>query len=160
MTGYLNRPDETRAALRDGWLHTGDQARIDEEGHIFIVGRNKDMMIFRGMNIYPREIEGVLESHPAVREAAVVGRPDATRGEIPFAFVSLKSELQDAEGELRRHCIRNLARYKVPRGVVVLPDLPRNPAGKVIKSDLRLRLIPQEVPARRAQAGRAPLDGS
>lgn len=152
MKGYLNRPEETRLALVDGWLRTGDQARIDEQGDLFIVGRNKDMLIFRGMNIYPREIEGVLESHPAVREAAVVGRPDASRGEIPWAFVALKSDLVDAEGELRRYCIRNLARYKVPRGVIVLPDLPRSAAGKVLKNDLKLRITP---PADRARGARA-----
>ncbi len=160
MKGYLNRPEETRHALHDGWLRTGDQARIDEDGDLFIVGRNKDMLIFRGMNIYPREIEGVLESHPAVREAAVVGRPDTSRGDIPWAFVALKSELPDAEGELRRFCIRNLARYKVPRGVVVLPDLPRSAAGKVLKSDLRLRITPPGDRARGAQDGRGLQRGS
>ena len=154
MKGYFRRPEETRLALRDGWLRTGDQARIDEDGEIFIVGRNKDMLIFRGMNIYPREIEGVLESHPAVREAAVVGHPDTSRGEIPWAFVALRSELPDAEGELRRYCIRNLARYKVPRGVVVLSDLPRSAAGKVLKSDLRRRITPPGDRTRGAQGDR------
>ena len=160
MKEYLNRPEETRHTLCDGWLRTGDQARIDADGEIFIVGRNKDMLIFRGMNIYPREIEGVLESHPAVREAAVVGRPDTARGEIPWAFVSLRSDLDDAEGELRRFCIRNLARYKVPRGVVVLSDLPRSAQGKVLKNDLRLRITPPGGRARGARGDRGLQGGS
>jgi len=155
MRGYLDRGDETRSVLRDGWLRTGDQGRRDEDGYIFIMGRSKEMLIFRGMNIYPREIESVLESHPAVREAAVIGSPDPARGDVPWAFVTLSGTLEGGEQALRRLCIDRLARYKVPRGIVILDDMPRNTTGKILKKDLQGRVIPREAASPRARAARA-----
>ncbi len=142
MKGYLNRDEETRHALRDGWLRTGDQARRDEDGYLYILGREKEMLIFRGMNIYPREIESVIESHPAVREAAVVGFPDPARGDVPWAFVTLHGAIDGGEKEIKRLCLERLARYKVPRSIVILDDLPRNATGKVVKTQLRERFTP------------------
>ena len=137
MKGYAGRPDETAKVLQDGWLRTGDLARRDEEGYLFIVGRIKEMLISRGMNIYPREIEEVLEAHPLIKEAAVVGLPDAARGEVPFAFVVPKEGMGVTESELRHACEASLARYKVPRGFKILSGLPRNPAGKILKQVLK-----------------------
>jgi long-chain acyl-CoA synthetase len=137
MNGYWNLPDETERVVRDGWLHTGDIARIDDDGYIYIVGRSKEMLIYRGMNIYPREIEEVLATVAGVREAAVIGLPDATRGEIPCAFVELNPGARVSEGDLRHACQRTLARYKVPRVIRVLESLPRNASGKVVKNTLR-----------------------
>ena len=137
MRGYLRREQETREALRGGWLHTGDLARLDEDGYLYIMGRSKEMLICRGMNVYPREIEQVLETHPAVKEAAVVGVPDESRGEVPCAFVVPHPDKEVTERELKQICASRLARYKVPRSVNVVVDLPRNPAGKVLKEALK-----------------------
>ncbi len=137
MKGYHDRPLESARALLDGWLRTGDLARLDEEGYIFLAGRSKEMLICRGMNVYPREIEAALEGHPAVREAAVVGVPDARRGEVPLAFVVTHPGEAVTGAELRRACAASLARYKVPRDIRLVESLPRNPAGKVLKQVLR-----------------------
>ncbi|HEY3174403.1 MAG TPA: long-chain fatty acid--CoA ligase [Candidatus Polarisedimenticolia bacterium] len=142
MKGYAGRPDETAAALSGEWLRTGDLARVDEDRFIFIMGRLKEMLIFRGMNIYPREIEEVLEAHPRVKEAAVIGVPDAARGEIPYAFVAPHDGASLDERELRRLCVEKLARYKVPRGFRIVQELPRNAAGKVLKQALREESVP------------------
>ncbi|HKY34001.1 MAG TPA: AMP-binding protein [Candidatus Polarisedimenticolia bacterium] len=139
MQGYFRRPQETAAALRGGLLHTGDIGRLDPEGCLHLVGRSKEMLIYRGMNVYPREIETVLEAHPAVKEAAVIGLPDPARGEVPYAFVVLHPGAAAADQELRRTCLEKLARYKVPRGIHVVEVLPRNAAGKVLKNDLKER---------------------
>jgi len=137
MQGYFRLPGETAEALRGGVLHTGDLGRLDEEGYLFVVGRLKDMLIYRGMNVYPREIETVLEEHPGVKEAAVVGLPDGTRGEVPIAFVVTQPGHRVSESELRRACLDRLARYKVPRSFRVVAELPRNATGKVLKARLR-----------------------
>jgi long-chain acyl-CoA synthetase len=137
MQGYFRLPGETSEALRGGVLHTGDLGRLDEEGYLFIVGRLKDMLIYRGMNVYPREIETVLEEHPGVKEAAVVGVPDGTRGEVPVAFVVARPGHRVTESELRRACLDRLARYKVPRSFRLVAELPRNATGKVLKARLR-----------------------
>lgn len=141
MKGYYGRPEETARSLRDGWLHTGDLARRDEEGCLFIMGRAKEMLICRGMNVYPREIENVLEEHPLVKEAAVIGVPDRSRGEVPHAFIVLRSGQGPTESELKRVCLEKLARYKVPRSFHFVTELPRNPAGKVSKEELKQQAL-------------------
>jgi len=150
MRGYLNRPRETKETIRDGWLLTGDIGTLDEDGYLYIVDRKKDMILFHGMNVYPREIEEVLYSHPRVAEAAVVGAPDTHRGEVPVAFVSLREGGGDPVRELVSWCRRHLAAYKVPRRIVVRDKLPRNAAGKIVKSGLR----------EASAAGAASIDGA
>lgn len=137
MRGYLNRPEETAQVLTDGWLHTGDVGVLDEEGYLTLVDRVKDMIIRGGENIYPQEIEAVLYEHPAVLEAAVVGQSDETYGEVPVAHVALRPGAAVTAEELREHCRATLARYKVPRTVVLHDSLPKNSVGKLTKTTLR-----------------------
>jgi len=145
MKGYWNRPEETEQALRGGWLHTGDIARMDEEGYLYIVDRKKDMIIAGGFNIYPREVEEVLYQHPKVREAAVVGVPDPYRGETVKAFVVLKEGVKATADEILGFCRERLAKYKVPTSVEFRKDLPKTLVGKVLR-----RVLAEE--ARRSTA--------
>ncbi|MCB9851222.1 MAG: AMP-binding protein [Phycisphaerales bacterium] len=138
MKGYYHRPEETRNAItEDGWFRTGDGANIDAEGFVTITGRVKDMMIVGGENVYPLEIEAVLEKHPGVAEAVVVGAPDESRGEVPIAFVVPMEGAELSEVELRTLAREHLAGYKVPRQIRITTDLPRSPIGKVLKRKLR-----------------------
>ncbi len=137
MTGYWQRPEETAAVLRDGWLCTGDMARMSADGYFTIVDRKKDLVIVGGMNVYPREVEEVLLSHPAVREAAVIGVPEERHGEVPRAFVALEPGASATPEELVKHCEANLARFKVPRQIEVRAELPKTMIGKVLRKDLR-----------------------
>jgi len=138
MKGYFRRPEDTRAAITpDGWFRTGDGAQFDNEGFLTITGRLKDLIIIGGENVQPREIEDVLESHPAVAEAAVVGMPDASRGEVAIAFVIPAAGATVDEMELRTLARDRLAGYKVPKQIRVVDDLPRSPIGKVLKRKLR-----------------------
>ncbi|MFL6215776.1 MAG: AMP-binding protein [Blastocatellia bacterium] len=136
MKGYWNKPQETAAALRDGWLHTGDVARMDEDGYFYIVERKKDMIIVSGFNVYPNEIEDVLFAHPAVKEVAVIDVPCAYRGEAVKAFVVLKTDLMTAVEELIEHCRARLARYKVPSFIEFVEGLPKSAIGKVLRREL------------------------
>ncbi|GAA3751294.1 acyl-CoA synthetase [Salinactinospora qingdaonensis] len=138
--GYWNRPEETAAALRDGWLHTGDAAEVDEEGYFRIVDRLKDMYVSGGENVYPAEVEAALAAHPAVRECAVVGVPDATWGESGAALVVPAADHRPTPDELRAFLAQRLARYKLPTTVVFADELPRSAVGKVDKPGLRSRL--------------------
>ncbi len=140
MRGYLNRPRETKETIRDGWLFTGDIGAIDGDGYLSILDRKKDMILFHGMNVYPREIEEVLYRHPGVAEAAVVGRRDKHRGEVPVAFVSLRGEGAGGAQGLVAWCRQWLAGYKIPHTIVILDRLPRNAAGKIVKEELKARL--------------------
>jgi long-chain acyl-CoA synthetase len=137
MQGYWNRPDETAATLRDGWLFTGDIAQMDEEGYFFIVERKKDMIISEGFNIYPREIEEFLLTHPKVADASVIGMPDKLRGERVYAFVVLKEGATATADEIARFCKEELVRYKVPRKIIFRDSIPRNLAGKNLRRILR-----------------------
>jgi long-chain acyl-CoA synthetase len=137
MKGYWNRPDETAIALRDGWLYTGDVARMDEDGYFYIVQRKKDMIIVSGYNVYPNEVEDVLFTHPAVLEAAVIGVPDQYRGESVKAFVVLKPDAQATADEILEYCRVNLAKYKVPSLIEFVPSLPKSAVGKVLRRELR-----------------------
>jgi acyl-CoA synthetase (AMP-forming)/AMP-acid ligase II len=139
--GYWNDPAATAELLRDGWLHTGDLAWRDPDGFVHISGRAKDVIISGGFNVYAREVERVLETHPGVREAAVVGVPDAEWGESIVAFVVLERAGVATGEELIRHCQARLGGYKKPRAVHAVADLPRNVQGKVVKRELRAEAL-------------------
>ena len=136
--GFWNDPEATRESFRDGWWYPGDLGMLDERGYLYLKGRAKDMIIRGGINIYPAEIEAVLQAHPAVADASVVGWPSREFNEEVAAFVILKNQVSPLE--LRDLCKSRLAPYKVPREVFVVPDFPRNTLGKVIKSELSGRL--------------------
>ncbi len=144
MAGYWERPEETAAALRDGWLHTGDMARMSEDGFFTIVDRAKDLVIVGGLNVYPREVEEVLVSHPAVRDAAVIGVPEERHGEVPYAFVVLEPGSTVTDADLLTHCQDNLARYKVPSKIEVRDELPKTMIGKVLRKDLRAEMAARD----------------
>jgi fatty-acyl-CoA synthase len=139
--GYWRRPDATAESFTHGWLHTGDTARIDEEGFYYIVDRTKDMYISGGENVYPAEVEDVLYQLEAVAEAAVIGAPDARWGETGLAVVVLKADVSLGEAEIMAHCRERLARFKCPQRVVFTDALPRNATGKVHKPTLRARFL-------------------
>ncbi len=139
MKGYWNRPEETAQVLRDGWLLTGDIARMDEDGYFYIVDRKKDMIICSGYNVYPREVEEVLFEHSAIAEAVAIGVPDAYRGETVKAFVVLKAGRTATEEEIIAFCKERLAPYKVPKSVEFATDLPKSLVGKVLRRELRER---------------------
>ncbi len=137
MKGYYNNPQATAAVIKNGWLHTGDLGKVDEEGWLFLLaGRKKDMLIAKGQNIYPSDIEQVLASHPKVAEVVVVGVPDEIRGEAPRAFIRLKAGEVAKEQEIKRFCLERLANYKVPREFIFADSLPKTADGKVDKKSL------------------------
>lgn len=138
MLGYYNAPEATQDVIKDGWLNTGDFATFDSEGRLIIVGRFKDLIIHKGFNIYPQEIENVLMGYPGMVKAAVVGFLDEQTGEIPVAYVVVKEPTAHIEEQLRTLCANSLAGYKVPRHVIVLEDLPMTSLGKIDKKKLRL----------------------
>jgi long-chain acyl-CoA synthetase len=137
MKGYFNMKGETEKALKDSWLHTGDMARIDRDGYIYIVDRKKDMIIIDGMNIYPREVEDVVLKHSPVDECAMVGVPDGRGSEIPILFVKKKENTSLDENEIMSHLKKHIARFKIPRRIVFLEDFPKTATGKIKKNDLR-----------------------
>jgi acyl-CoA synthetase (AMP-forming)/AMP-acid ligase II len=141
MRGYLNRPEETAKTVVDGWLHTGDVGRMDEDGYLVLVDRAKDMIIRGGENIYPREIEAVVHGLPQIAEAAVVGRAHPVYGEEPVLFVSLHPEQTLDAGAIREHLSESLSKYKLPVDITIMDDLPKNPVGKIDKPTLRNRLV-------------------
>jgi long-chain acyl-CoA synthetase len=137
MMGYWRLPEETAKVMRNGWLLTGDIGYRDEEGYYYITDRKKDMLLVNGINVYPREIEEVLYQFPGVKEAAVIGKPDPRKGEQPVAFLAANDGVALEERALLQFMRRKLANYKVPRKVVILPALPRNATGKILKTTLR-----------------------
>jgi fatty-acyl-CoA synthase len=140
MKGYWNNPQATAAAIDvEGWFHTGDIGYLDEDGFLFIADRLKDMVITGGENVYPAEVESVLYDHPAIAELAVIGLPDETWGEAVVAIVALRSDASLELEELRAFATDRLARFKLPRRLELVDALPRNPAGKVLKFELRAR---------------------
>ena len=145
--GYWNKPEATEAAFMDGWLRTGDAAYMDEEGFVFIVDRWKDMYISGGENVYPAEVENILYELPEIAEAAVIGVPDERWGETGMAIVALKPDAELSEQAVIEHCLRNLAKFKVPAAVAWVDALPRNATGKVLKWELRNRFVGQDAPA-------------
>jgi acyl-CoA synthetase (AMP-forming)/AMP-acid ligase II len=136
MKEYWNRPEATAETIVNGWLHTGDVAVMDEEGFVTIQDRIKDMIISGGENVYPAEIENVLLSHPSIVDAAVIGQDSAKWGESPLAVVVTNDDTL-TEAEVLAHCTGKLARFKLPKGVVFIEQIPRNPSGKVLKRVLR-----------------------
>ncbi len=139
MKGYWQMPEETAKKLKNGWLHTGDLGKLDEDGYVYIVERKNDMIISGGVNIYPREIEEVLYRHPAVSEASVIGLPDEHWGEVAKAVVVLREGAQATEGEIIEFCGQNLAGYKKPKSVDFWKELPKSPQGKILKKEIRKR---------------------
>ena len=135
MSGYWQKPELTAQTIRDGWLHTGDLGCIDEQGFVFLVDRKNDIIISGGSNVYPREVEDVLNDHPAVREAAVVGIPDETWGEVVHAVVACRSEV--TEQELLNFCAESVPRHKRPRSLAIWSELPKSPAGKILRRQVR-----------------------
>lgn len=140
MKGYWQLPQETQEALRDGWLYTGDIGEFDEDGYLYIRDRKKDLVIVGGYNVYPREIEEVLYTHPAVSEAAVVGQPDAYRGEVLRAFVALREGQVASAEELIEFCRQRLAKYKIPAALDILAGLPKTAVNKIDKKPLKERV--------------------
>jgi acyl-CoA synthetase (AMP-forming)/AMP-acid ligase II len=138
MTGYWNRPEATAEAIVDGWLHTGDVATIDPDGFVTIVDRTKDMIISGGENVYPAEIENVLLSHPGIADAGVIGVPSEKWGESPLA-VLVSSDPNLAADDVIAFCKGKLAPFKTVKAVEFVDEIPRNPSGKILKRDLRVR---------------------
>ncbi|WP_243356308.1 fatty acid--CoA ligase family protein [Bacillus litorisediminis] len=136
MKGYYKMPEETEATIKEGWLYTGDLARMDEEGYFYIVDRKKDMIIVGGYNVYPREVEEVLYNHPDIVEAAVVGVPDSTHGEAVKSFVVSNNPHLTAD-DVIEYCSLHLAKYKLPSYVEFLDELPKNATGKILRRSLK-----------------------
>jgi long-chain acyl-CoA synthetase len=137
MKGYWNKPEETAQALRGGWLHTGDIARMDEEGYFFIVDRIKDMIKTVGENVYPREVEEVLFTHPKVKDVVVVGLPEAFKGEKIKAYIILKEGVTATAEEIIQFCREQLSKFKVPKEIEFRKELPKTLVGKVLRRVLR-----------------------
>jgi acyl-CoA synthetase (AMP-forming)/AMP-acid ligase II len=141
MLGYWGMPEETATALRGGWMHTGDVGRMDEAGYVTVVDRLKDMIITGGENVYSSEVENALSAHPAVQQAAVIGRPDGRWGEAVHAVIVLRPGMSVCEEALRAHCRERIAAYKAPKSVSFVDALPLSPAGKVLKTELRAMFV-------------------
>lgn len=138
MSYYWDMPEETKKAIKDGWLHTGDLGRLDEEGYLYVVGRKKDMIISGGQNIYPAEIERVLMKHPKIEEVAIIGVPDKEWGESVLAAVVLKKDEHMNEEDLVNYIKENMASYNKPRYIKIIEALPKTAAtGKIQKAELR-----------------------
>ena len=142
MVGYWNQPAESAAVMRNNWLLTGDIGYRDDDGYYFITDRKKDMLLVNGINVYPREIEEILHQFPGVKEAAVIGKPDPRRGEQPIAFIAPNDGEVLEEKMVQQFVKKKLAYYKVPKRVLILPNLPKNAMGKILKKELRGLPIP------------------
>jgi long-chain acyl-CoA synthetase len=140
MQGYYNKPEATAEVLKDGWLHTGDIGKMDEDGYLYITDRLKDMIIYKGYNVYPRELEEILFRYPAVEQCAVVGKPDPDGGEIPVAFIKLAPGKEATPEEVMKYMNAEVAAYKKIREVVFTDEIPVSAAGKVLKRELRKKL--------------------
>jgi long-chain acyl-CoA synthetase len=146
MKGYWNKPEETAQVLKDGWLYTGDIGKYDEDGYVFIVDRKKDMLIYKGYNVYPRDLEDVINAHPAVAQSAVVGKYDERHGDLPVAFVQLVPGGKASEDDLLAYANEKLARYKKIRVLKIIEALPVSGAGKVLRRELREQAQGMEIP--------------
>jgi long-chain acyl-CoA synthetase len=137
MLEYFNKPEATKETVKDGWLHTGDIAYMDEEDFIYIVDRKKDMINRGGENIYPREVEMAIEALPQVKDVAVIGIPDEALGEKVKAFITLTEPGALTEEGVKNYLSEKIAKYKIPEVVEFIADLPRNPTGKILKKELK-----------------------
>jgi long-chain acyl-CoA synthetase len=137
MQGYWNNRELTAAVLRNGWLYTGDMARMDEDGYFYLVDRKDDLIISNGFNIYPGQIEDVLKRHPKVKDAAVIGIPDRIKGQAIIAVIALKEDIQGDKEEFLRYCKENLPDYRLPKTILIRDDIPRDPAGKLLRRILK-----------------------
>jgi long-chain acyl-CoA synthetase len=144
MKGYWNRDDATKESIKDGWFHSGDMGKVDEDGYFFIVDRKKELIIRGGYNVYPREVEEVLYEHPAVQEAAVIGVEDEKMGEEVGAAVMLKKGEEVSEDELKEFVKEQVANYKYPRKIWFTDELPKGPTGKILKREIA---VPEQVAA-------------
>ena len=136
MTGYWKNPKATAETITDGWLHTGDLVRKDEDNYFYVVGRKKDMFKSGGENVYPAELEKVIRGYPGIREVAVIGVPDQKWGEVGKAFLAIENNSEFDQTGLNQYCIENLAKFKVPKYFQILPDLPKGDSGKILKRKL------------------------
>ena len=141
MKRYWRLPKESREKLKDGWLHTGDLGKLDEDGYVYIVDRKHDMIISGGVNIYPREVEEVLYQHPSVLEASVIGVPHDYWGEAVKAIVVLKEGATVSEEDIIKFCGEHLAGYKKPKSVEFWKELPKSPQGKILKRSIRDHIL-------------------
>ncbi|MBI5057813.1 MAG: long-chain fatty acid--CoA ligase [Nitrospirae bacterium] len=137
MRGYYNKEKETEEVLKSGWLYTGDMAKIDSDGYIYIVDRKKDLIIIDGMNMYPREVEEHLIQHPSVEECAMVGIPDGRGSEIPVLFIKNKDNTVINESDIRGYLKGRFARYKIPKRIIFIEEFPKTATGKIKKTELR-----------------------
>src|SRR5690606_8350708 len=147
MSGYWRNPDASATALRDGWLWTGDLGALDADGYLTLKDRSKDLVISGGTNIYPREVEEALLTHPGVAEVSVIGEPDPRWGERVVAFVRVGEGAAVDDAALDAHCLARIARFKRPKRYVFVDALPKNNNGKVLKTELRKRLAQGDAPA-------------
>lgn len=136
MKGYLGRPEETEATIKDGWLYTGDVAKMDEDGYFYIVDRMKDMILVSGFNVYPNEVEDAIAHMGGVAEVAVIGVPDEQSGEAPKAFV-VKAADGLTQEEISAHCKDYLTGYKRPKEIEFVDEIPKSPVGKILRKELR-----------------------
>jgi long-chain acyl-CoA synthetase len=140
MLGYWQRPDETAAAMKDGWFYTGDIAQMDADGYFTIVDRKKDMILVSGFNVYPNEVEEQIAAVPGVLEVGVIGIPDEKSGEKVQAYV-VATPLAPTAEQIIEHCRKNLAAYKIPHGITFVAELPKSPIGKILRRELRAGAI-------------------
>lgn len=137
MSGYWQNPELTARTIRDGWLYTGDLARMDADGFFYVVDRKDDLIISGGFNVYPSDVEGVLGRHPGIKDTAVIGVPDPIRGESILAFVVSEDGERPAKKEILAHCREYLASFKVPKAVIYVDSIPKSPVGKPLRKLLR-----------------------
>ncbi|HHO65480.1 MAG TPA: long-chain fatty acid--CoA ligase, partial [Epsilonproteobacteria bacterium] len=141
MLGYLNRPEATQETIVNGWLLTGDMGYMDDEGFLFIVDRKKDLIISKGINIYPRGIEEVIDSFPGVKASAVIGIFDEKSGEIPVAYIELEEDARELDEKgLKTYMREKLANYKIPKYIHIIEELPKNATGKILKRVLKEKI--------------------
>ena len=137
MKGYYGNPQATAEVIKDGWLYTGDIGKVDEDDCLFITGRKKEVIIAKGQNIYPIDIEGMLSGHPKVAEVAVLAVPDEMRGEVVWAVISLKEGEVATEQEIKQFCLERMANYKTPKQVIFVDSLPKTTTGEIDKERIR-----------------------